>query len=174
MKNGIYAKVKKLDLSKWIVTKFYHYTSCAQDTIAEYDEVWHSKPVGDPYVKELYEHFLRIADAYFTLHYEKDLTHYAGSLGNQNKTTIEVQNIETGAVLYITQYDGRYYIGRTVYSEFNNYDVFGIKRSTNFTARDRGHVEEIKTHLHKIEEDYALDLSGETNWLDKLEDRSYK
>lgn len=170
----IYDKVKKWDLSKWIVTKFYHYTSCAKDTIAEYDEVWHSKPVGDPYIKELYNHFLKVADAYFTLHFEDNITTYCGSLGHQNKTTIEVQNIETGIVLYITQYDGRYYIGRSVYSEFNKYDVFGIKRSPTFTARDRGHVDEIKTCLHKVEEDYGLDLSGETKWLDRLNEKSFE
>ena len=169
-----YKKVKKWDLSKWIVTKFYHYTSCAQDVIFEYDEVWHTKPVGDPYIKELYEHFLRIADAYFTLHYEDDLTHYVGSLGHQNKTTIEVQSIETGEKLYLTQYDGRYYIGRTVYSEFNNHDVFGIKRKPDFTAWDRGHVNEIKRHLSKIEEDYGLTLSEEKKWLDNLAERRYK
>ena len=162
----IYDKVKKWDLSKWIVTKFYHYTSCARDTIAEYDEVWHSKPVGDPYIKELYNHFLKVADAYFTLYYEKDLTCYVGSLGHQNKTTIEVQNIETGIVLYITQYDGRYYIGRDVYSEFNNYDVFGIKRSSDFTAKDRGYVEDIKRGLKKLEEDYGLTLTDSIKWLD--------
>ena len=125
---GEYKKVKKWDKSKWIVTKFYHYTSCARDVIYEYDKVWHTKPVGDPYVKELYEHFLNIADAYLNLHNGDSLFGF-GSLGHQNKTTIEVQNIETGEKLYLTQYDGRYYIGRTVYSEFNNYEEFGIKRS---------------------------------------------
>ena len=168
-----FSKVKKWDLSKWIVTKFYHYTSCAQDVIAEYDSVWHSKPMGDPYIKNLYEHFLRIADAYLNLHDGDSLLGF-GSLGHQNKTTIEVRNIETGDKLYLTQYDGRYYIGKTVYSEFNNYDVFGIKRKPDFTARDRGHVKEIKNHLSKIEEDYGLTLTEEKNWLDNLAERHYK
>ena len=168
-----YKKVKKWDLSKWIVTKFYHYTSCAHDIIAEYDSVWHSKPMGDPYIKNVYEHFLCIADAYLNLHYGDSILGF-GSLGHQNKTTIEVQNIETGDKLYLTQYDGRYYIGKTVWSEFNKYDVFGIKRKPDFTARDRGHVDEIKTCLHKVEEDYGLDLSGETKWLDRLNEKSFK
>lgn len=171
--NTVYSRIKKLDLSKWIVTKFYHYTSRAQDIIAEYDEVWHSKPMGDPYIKTVYEHFLRVADSYLNIQYGDSPCDFA-SLGHQNKTTIEVQNIETGDKLYITQYDGRYYIGKTVWSEFNKYDVFGIKRSTDFTSRDRGHVEEIKRRLHKVERDYDLTLTEEKNWLDNLAERSYK
>ena len=70
--------------------------------------------------------------------------------------------------------DGSVYIGKTVWSEFNKYDVFGIKRSTDFTSRDRGHVEEIKRRLHKVERDYDLTLTEEKNWLDNLAERSYK
>lgn len=33
------------------------------------------------------------------------------------------------------------------------------------TARDRGHVEEIITHLRKVESDYRINLSEEIEWL---------
>ena len=126
LKDGLYAKVKKLDLSKWVVTKFYHYSSCAKEIFAEYDPIWHctkDKDVtwGDPYIKDMYEHFLKCADAY--LNYPE---HSFPSLGHQNKTTIEIFNIDTAEKLYLTQYDGRYYIGKSVSSDFNNFAVFGI------------------------------------------------
>ena len=35
----MFDKVEKLDLSQWVVTKFYHYPSIAGDEIGEYDEV---------------------------------------------------------------------------------------------------------------------------------------
>ena len=35
----MFDKVKKLDLSQWVVTKFYHYPSVASGTIGEYDEM---------------------------------------------------------------------------------------------------------------------------------------
>ena len=164
-----FSKVKKWDLSKWIVTQFYHYTSCAKEIIHEYDTVWHTRPVGDPYVKELYDHFLKVADAYLNMHYGDMPGHGFASLGNQNKTTIE-----TGDVLFLTQYDGRYYIGKSVWSEFGAHEVFGIKRKPDFTARDCGHVKEIKNHLSKIEEDYGLTLTEEKKWLDNLAERRYK
>lgn len=118
---GVYAKIKKMDFTKWVVTKFYHYTSCAQDVFAKYDPFWHDPAWGDPYVKEVYDHFLKCADAYVN-YPEHDL----GSLGHQNKTTIEIFNIETGEKLYVTQYDGVYSIGRDVYSEFGNVTEFGV------------------------------------------------
>ena len=120
-KTGNYTKVKRLNLSQWVVTKFYHYTSRARDIFAEYDPVWHEPAWGDPYVKEVYDHFLKCADAY--LNYPE---HSFPSLGNQNKTTIEIFNIDTGEKLYLTQYDGRYSIGRDVWSEFGNVSDFGI------------------------------------------------
>lgn len=119
---GLYGKVKKLDFSKWVVTKFYHYTSRATDVFAEYDATWHQKPMGDSYIKDVYDHFLKCVDAY--LNYP-EITF--ASLGNQNKTTIEIFNIETGEKLYVTQYDGVYSIGKDVYSEFGNVSQFGIK-----------------------------------------------
>ena len=69
LKDGLYAKVKRLDLTKWVVTKFYHYTSCARDFIAEYDPIWNGSAKdgtawGDPYLKELYDHFQTCVDAY--------------------------------------------------------------------------------------------------------------
>ena len=101
LKDGLYTKVKRLDLTKWVVTKFYHYTSCARDFIAEYVQT--------------------CVDAY--LNYPE---HSWSSLGHQNKTTIEIFNIETGEKLYLTQYDGRYYLGKSVWSEFGNVSDFGI------------------------------------------------
>lgn len=120
-KNTKYGKVKKFDFSQWVVTKFYHYTSSARDIFAEYDPIWHESAWGDPYVKEVYDHFLKCADAY--LNYPE---HSFSSLGNQNKTTIEIFNIDTGEKLYLTQYDSCYSIGREVWSEFGNVSDFGI------------------------------------------------
>lgn len=113
--------MENLDFSKWVVTKFYHYTSRATEVFAEYDAFWHPEPMGDPYIKEVYDHFLKCADAY--LNYP-DISF--ASLSHQNKTTIEIFNIETGEKLYVTQYDGRYTLGKDVFTEFGNVTDFGL------------------------------------------------
>lgn len=112
-----------MDLTQWVVTRFYHYVSCAQDILYEYDPFWHDPSWGDPYVKEVYDHFLKCADAY--LNYPK--IDFA-SLGHQNKTTIEIFNIGTGERLYVSQYDGKYLLGKSVWSELDNYTEIGIKK----------------------------------------------
>ncbi len=171
LKDGLYAKVNRLDLTKWVVTKFYHYTSCARDFIAEYDPIWNGSAKdgtawGDPYVKELYDHFQECVDAYFN--YPE---HSWSSLGHQNKTTIEIFNIETGEKLYLTQYDGRYYLGKSVWSEFGHLDNFGIIRSTTLTARDRGHIDEIIHALHQVEKDYELSMADDVKFLEDLRNK---
>lgn len=37
------------------------------------------------------------------------------------------------------------------------------------TATDRGHIEEIITHLQKVEQDYKINLSSEKEWLRGLD-----
>lgn len=161
-----YNKIQKFDFSKWVVTKFYHYTSRATEVFAKYDPVWGMKPRGDKYIKEVYEHFLLCANAY--LNYPE---HSFASLGNQNKTTIEIFNIETGQKLYLTQYDGVYTIGTNVYTEFGNKTEFGIVRSTALTARDRGHIDEIVHALHQVERDYLLSMADEVKFLEDLRNK---
>lgn len=39
------------------------------------------------------------------------------------------------------------------------------------TARDKGHIEEIKTILSRVEKDYLINLSSEKDWLDGLVER---
>ena len=39
------------------------------------------------------------------------------------------------------------------------------------TARDKGHIEEIKTALSRVEKDYLINLSSEKDWLDGLVER---
>ena len=73
-------------------------------------------------MKDVYDHFQKCVDAY--LNYPEISF---SSLGHQNKTTIEIFNIETGEKLYVTQYDGVYSIGKDVYSEFGNVSQFGIR-----------------------------------------------
>ena len=115
-------KIEKLDLSKWIITKFYHYASICQDIFGEYDTIWSGqKPVGDPYLKELYHHFLVIANVY--CHINSGNVH---SNIYDNKTTIEITNIEDGNKLYISSKDGRYLICKSVWSEFGNFTEFGV------------------------------------------------
>jgi len=115
-------KIEKLDLSKWVITKFYHYTSICQDIFGEYDTMWSgNKPVGDPYLKELYHHFLEIANVYCRIN--------SGNVHSNiydNKTTIEITNIEDGNKLYISSKDGRYLIGKSVWSEFGSFTEFGV------------------------------------------------
>lgn len=121
--NEWHNKIEKLDLSKWVITKFYHYASICQDIFGEYDTMWHSKPVGDPYLKELYYHFLEIANVYCRIN--------SGNVHSNiydNKTTIEITNIEDGNKLYISSKDGRYLIGKSVWSEFGNFTEFGVTK----------------------------------------------
>ena len=115
----MFDKVEKLDLSQWVVTKFYHYPSIAGDEIGEYDEVWHDKPTGDSYIKEVFYHFMTAVDHYF---------HADGKKGSlyDNKVTIKIENISTGEILYVSSKDGRYRLGTTYYSEREHSTDFGI------------------------------------------------
>ena len=115
----MFDKVEKLDLSQWVVTKFYHYPSIAGDEIGEYDEVWHGEPVGDPYIKEVFYHFMTVIDHYF---------HAGGKKGSlyDNKTVIKIENISTGEILYVSSKDGRYRLGTTYCSEREDSTDFGI------------------------------------------------
>ena len=133
----MFKKIKKLDLSQWVVTKFYHYPSVAGDEIGEYDEVWHDKPVGDPYIKEVFHHFMNVVDYYFNADGKKVVVKdnepglvympylMKGSLYD-NKTTIKIENISTGEILYVSSKDGRYRLGTTYYSEREDSTDFGI------------------------------------------------
>ena len=115
----MFKKVKKLDLSQWVVTKFYHYPSVASGTIGEYDEMWPDRPIGDPYIKEVFHHFMTIVDYYF---------HTDGKKGSlyDNKVTIKIENISTGEILYTSFKDGHYKLGQTYYSEREYSTDFGI------------------------------------------------
>lgn len=115
----MFKKVQKLDLSQWVVTRFYHYQSVAGDELGEYDEMWYEKPVGDPYVKEVFQHFMNVVDYYF---------HADGKRGTlyDNKVTIKIENISTGDILYVSSKDGRYRLGTTYFSEREYCTDFGI------------------------------------------------
>ena len=113
--------IKRLDLTKWVITKFYHYTSICQDIFGEFDTMWHSKPIGDHYLKDLYDHFLEIANVYCRIYSGNEHTNIY-----DNKTTIEITNIEDGSKLYISSKDGRYLIGTSVWSEFGSFTEFGV------------------------------------------------
>ena len=76
LKDGLYAKVERLNLTKWVVTKFYHYTSCARDFIAEYDPIWNGSAKdgiawGDPYLKVsiIYYHHSSVLNIYTNFDY---------------------------------------------------------------------------------------------------------
>ena len=127
-----YKKIDKLDLNDWVVTKFYHYTSIPHDIFGEYDTAWHEKPVGDPYLKELFDHFFAICDTYFVLSKENDNSTFKGTL-RDNKITIEITNIKTNEKLYIGYKDWRYLIGKSVWSEFGYYTSFGM---INYYTKD--------------------------------------
>lgn len=131
----MFDKVEKLDLSQWVVTKFYHYPSIAGDEIGEYDEVWHNKPTGDPYIKEVFYHFMTVVDHYFNADRKKVVVDESGlvCIPNlmkwslyDNKTTIKINNIYTGEILYVSSKDGRYRLGTTYYSERGDSTDFGI------------------------------------------------
>ncbi len=115
----MFKKVKRLDLSQWVVTRFYHYQSVAGEEIGEYDEIWHDKPLGDPYIKEVFQHFMTVVDHYF---------HADGQNGSlyDNKVTIKIENISTSEILYVSYKDGRYRLGTTYYSERGYCTDFGI------------------------------------------------
>ena len=114
----IYKKIKKLDLSKWVLTKLFAYTSTVRDRIGTYDTFITKK--GDPYIKDLYYHFMEIANLY------KFGPSHIGLGLEDNKTTFEIMNIETGEKLYIGMYDANYHIGKSYYSEFGSYYEFGF------------------------------------------------
>jgi len=113
----LFNKIKKLDLSKWVLTKMYCYTSSVRDIIARYETWPHEN--GDKYIKDLYDHFVRIANIYKFERYD------SGYGCKDNKTTIEITNIETGEKLYIGMYDDNYSLGKDYWSEFGNYYEFG-------------------------------------------------
>lgn len=116
--NNLYKKIKKLDLSKWVLTKLFSYTSSVTNRFGSYETF--IKEIGDSYIETLYYHFLRIANLY---RFGPDFT----GLGlDDNKTTIEIMNIETGEKLYIGKYDANYHIGKSYYSEFGYYNEFGF------------------------------------------------
>ena len=120
----IYKKIKKIDISKWIVTKYYHYTSIVRDIFGEYDTAWHSKPWGDEYIKELFEHFMQIVEVYAIL-YNKENNRFPSQM-RDNKVVIEITNIESGEKLYLGYKDLRYMIGKDVWSEFGYHTPFGV------------------------------------------------
>ena len=131
----MFKKIEKLDLSQWVVTKFYHYPSIAGDEIGEYDEVWHDKPTGDPYIKEVFYHFMTVVDHYFNADRKKVVVNKSGlvCIPNlmkeslyDNKTTIKIENISTGEILYVSSKDGRYRLGTTYCSEREDSTDFGI------------------------------------------------
>ena len=107
----IYNKIDKLDLSKWILTRFFHYRAQVTDKFGERDEMWHSKPLGDEEIKNLYDHFYLIYHRYHK---------FSGLPLADNKTICEIMNIETGEKLYLGKYDGKYSIGKSYWSEFGN------------------------------------------------------
>ena len=115
----MFNKVKRLDLSQWVVTKFYHYPSVAGGEIGEYDETWYDKPVGDSYIKEVFLHFMSIVDHYFHADGKK-VTLF------DNKVTIKIENISTSEILYVSFKDGFYRLGTTYYSEREYSTDFGI------------------------------------------------
>ena len=43
-----------------------------------------------------------------------------------------------------------------------------LKKSQTMTARDVGHIDEIITHLKKVENDYHINLASEIEWLKEL------
>ena len=120
-----YDKVKKLDLSKWIVTNFYHYTSSVRDRIATFEESASvtGKNLGDTYLKDLFFHFLDIVDTYYCIYKGED--RWPVSL-NDNKITIEITNIETKKKLYLGKYDWYFSMGESVWSEFGYHTSVGI------------------------------------------------
>mgnify|MGYP007104063484 CR=1 FL=1 len=110
---------KRLDLSKWVLTRYFHYRSSVRDRIAEYEEIFRDNPSGDVYVKELYEHFYEVYKVY------AGLKKYSQP---DNKTVCEITNIETGEKLYIGSFDCIWALGKDYWSEFGSGSEIGIKR----------------------------------------------
>ena len=81
--------------------------------------MWPDKPIGDPYIKEVFHHFMTIVDYYF---------HADGKKGSlyDNKVTIKIENISTGEILYTSYKDGHYKLGQTYYAEREYSTDFGI------------------------------------------------
>lgn len=120
-----YEKVKKINLSQWVVTKFYRYPSMANTEFGEYDPVWHDKPWGDPYIKTLWDHFFQIAQYYHDL--EALGTGRVTCSIYENKNTIEIRNVFTGEKRYISSKDGRYQFGTSYQSEWDTHFEIGMK-----------------------------------------------
>ena len=114
--SDIYNKIQKLDLSKWVLTNYFPYTSIVLDRFGEYDSMWHKKEMGDPYIKEIYEHFRFVRNYYcgFELFALTD-----------NKTVFEIANIETHEKLYIGMHDGIYSIGNAYQTDSKYHTEFG-------------------------------------------------
>ena len=120
MNTNRYDKIKKLNLSKWIVTKFYRYGSWVNNqNFYEYDEVWNDKPIGDSYIKKLYYHFLNIVNFYVGYDLQDD------------KTIIEIKNIDTKETKYISFINGKYLYGNKIYTDFGLISTFGVIGETD-------------------------------------------
>ena len=115
----MFKKIEKLDLSQWVVTKFYHYPSIAGDEIGEYDEVWHDKPTGDPYIKEVFYHFMTVVDHYFNADRKKVVVNESG--------LVCIPNLMKWSLYDNASFkDGHYKLGQTYYSESEYSTDFGI------------------------------------------------
>ena len=110
----------QLDLSKYIITRLFHYTSWVKNDFASYNPTWYSKPIGDPNVKTIFYHFLNIANTYY-----RKFTEHKWSTLDQNKMVIEIQNVETGEFLYLGKYDDIYKIGKDFGTENKHCTHFG-------------------------------------------------
>lgn len=110
----LYKKVKKLTLSDWVPTRVFLYTSGVKDKIFEYDTFTFNGKRGDPYIKELFDHFLQMIEI------------MTGKDVNDNKIVIEIKNIYTGHTNYIGQYDARYSVGTGYWTEFGMYKKISL------------------------------------------------
>jgi hypothetical protein len=94
---------KTLNPENYEILAFYPYPSTPRDIVAEYDDCMTHK--GTTKLKPLFETLMDEIDS-----------HQKGSM-RDNKTTIKIRHIPSGAEYYLGYKDGFYRMGKTVYQE---------------------------------------------------------
>jgi hypothetical protein len=95
-----------INIENYDIIEVYRYPSYVNDIIAEYDEIWHNKPIGDRNIKRLYEQAIKIVNEQLNKNVD------------DNKVAILLKHKTTGREIIVGNKDNTYKIGLSVFCEF--------------------------------------------------------